>query len=530
MPKKRRLSVRQIREIARLYFGDSKYSKRKVAQILKISKTTVSNIVIRLEENNLSWPFPADLDENKLEGAIHSPKATFSNEKMPDWTKVNDELAKKHVTIQVLWDEYRESFPDGLGRSQFYEHFRRYRKAELPPSMRMCHKGGDKLFVDYSGDGPEYIDRVTGETISLELFVCSWGASNFTYAEATRSQKIPDWIRSHANAFRYFKCVPHALVPDNLKSAVTRADYYDPDINPTYALMAEHYNTTALPARPRKPKDKASVESVVGYAQRYILARLRDRTFFSSSEVNQAISVHLGELNGAKMQVYKESRKERFERLDKPYAMPLNINDFPYSYVKRDILVGKDYHLNFNSHYYSVPYKFHGKRVEVRQVNTVIEIFYDFERIASHIISLQKYGFTTKKEHMPPNHQFIAGLSEESVLCMAADVGPQTVKAVSLILKNETHIDLRLRKALGIIRLEKKYTKNRLELAVERALFYGGIARKEIISILTKKLDEVPLPIKLPVDKTPPLSHENIRGANYYITERNNHVTGTNLV
>ncbi|MBU2214292.1 IS21 family transposase [Patescibacteria group bacterium] len=508
-------------EILRLHFMNPGLSNRKIGRTLQISKNTVRKCLIRFQCSGLSWPLPKDYSESEVYSKLYTSSLPVEDESspIPDWERLLKEVHRPHMTLQLLWEEYKETYPDGLGRSQFYHHFRRYRKAHLPPSMHMAHKGGDKLFVDYSGDGLSYIERLTGEVVSVELFVASWAVSSYSYAEGTHTQKLPDWIQAHNRMLRFFKCVPNGLVPDNDKTSVTKADFYDPDLNPTYALLADHYDTAVIPARPRKPKDKAVVESNILHVQRFILARLRDRTFFSLQEANEAIWTELEKYNNRPMQLYKIPRKQRFEELDRPYAKPLPAEEFPYIHVKNDVLVDKNYHISFDKHFYSVPHALCGSRVQVRRTNSVVEIFCD-GRVASHKVGIKEYGYSTQDAHMPSNHRFVKGWTSEKMVNWAAQIGENTAAAVRKVLSQRKHPEIGFKSALGIIQLDKKYPKARIEAAAKRVIYFNYITRKGFIAILEKGLDKKPLPDNSSGKRNQPLQlalfHENVRGAEYY--------------
>lgn len=514
---KERLTVRKILEILRLHC-ETGLSNREIGRVLNISKTTVQKLLGRFEKSGFSWPLPENITEQDLKGKLYPVRqASPASCPYPDWDYIHHELSKPHVRLYLLWQEYRETYPDGIGISQFYEHYRSYKKSHLDPSLHMVHKGGDKLFIDYSGKKLSYIDRDTGEIVPVEVFVCGWGASSYSYAEGTHTQQKEDWIGSHVRAFRYFGCVPNLLVPDNLKSGVTKADWYDPDLNPLYTKLAEHYGTAILPARPGRSKDKAIVECGVRRVQEYILARLRNRVFFSLAEVNEAIRELLEALNQAPMQQYRLSRRQRFEELDRPYARKLPRDDFPYIEIKDDVTVNKDYHIQYNKHFYSVPYTLCGRKVSVLRTNKIIEIYHDFQRVASHKISTLLYKHTTLDEHMPPNHKFVKGWSPGYFLNRAVQIGPYMVHAVKVVLNRKKHPEIGYRSALGILQLERKYGKKRLEAAAGRAVYFNTVTRKSFISILEQKLDEQPLDNgKKTIPRQQNLFHENIRGAEYY--------------
>ena len=517
---KRKLTVRKIREILRLHYSESNLSNRQISNILQISKTTVKRCLERFKSSGLNWPLSDNISDNELHSKLYNTITPATKKALPDWLYIHTQLSLPHTTLMVLYDEYKETCPAGLGRSRFYYHYNTYKKSLPSPSMHVVHKGGDKLFVDYSGDGLEYIDRSTGEMIPVELFVSSWGASSYSYVEATHTQKVFDWIQSHVHAYRYFGYVPNATVPDNLKTGIKKANFYDPDINQTYTKLAEYYDTVILPARVRKAKDKAAVETNVLHTQRHILARLRNCKFFSLQEVNQAVSIELERFNSRPMQLYKVSRKERFLELDKPYAKPIPQQDFPYVFVKPKVTVHKDYHVEYNKHFYSVPYQLCKQKVEVWQTNFIIEIFHNYERIASHKIGIKKYGYTTLDTHMPKEHRFVKGWSPGYFLNQSAKIGENMVIAVENILAKRLYPELGYRSILGIINLTRQYSKERVEKAAQRAVFFNQVSRKSFISILKNNLDKEPLPVnkskKIALTVQQNLFHDNIRGAEYY--------------
>ena len=524
MKRKKKVSMKRVKEILRLHF-ESGLSNEKVANALQISKGSVKNYLERFKAAELSWPLPPDISDGELLSKLrkngNSRGETSHSRPLPDFEYVVKEIQRPHVTRYLLWKEYKETFPDGLEKSQFYGHLKDYIKAHSI-TMKIHHKGGDKLFVDYSGDKPEYIDRDTGEVVSVEFFACSWGASSYSYAEATMTQGLEDWIPSHVRAFNYFGCVANALVPDNLKSGITKADYYDPDLNPTYAKLAEHYNTSILPARVRKPRDKAVVESNILHLQRFILGRLRNRTFFSLQEINEAIRIELDMYNSQPMQLYKVSRRKRFEEIDKPFAKDLPRDDFTIKEVKYDVSVGPDYHVQYRKHFYSVPFIFANKKMDIYLDANIVQIYHDNQRITSHMKGLPNYSYTTIDEHMPKEHQFVKGLNKRKLIFLAGEIGGHTATAVKNLLDNRRHPEIGFRAALGIINLKKQYPPERIEKAAQRAIHFNRIKRRDFISILKNGLDKQPVPNShekrraLEPFEQQSLFHENIRGSQYY--------------
>jgi transposase len=365
--------MRKIKEVLRLKY-DCGISEREISRSCQVSRSTVADYLRRAAAAKLTWTEASALTQTRLEERLFPTEHIPSTVKRPppDCEYIYDELRtyrKFNLTLSQLWLEYKEKHPDGYQYTQFCEHYWRWRK-KLDYCMRQEHRGGEKLFIDYS-DGLSIVDMVTGEFILTQLFLAVWGASNYTYAEATLSQTLPDWIGSHRRAFEYFRCSPRVLVPDNLKSGVSKACKYEPELNPTYSDMAEHYGCAVLPARPRKPRDKAKVESGVLIAQRWILAVLRHRTFYSLAELNAAIRECLERLNTRPLRQAKKSRRELFEAIDRPNALPLAQR--PYEYAEwYKAKVQLNYHIEVDRHYYSVPYQLLHEGLDIRLTATIV--------------------------------------------------------------------------------------------------------------------------------------------------------------
>ena len=513
MAKKRaRTAMRKVREILRLHF-ESGLSNRQIADALRISKTSVFNNLGRFKESGIIWPVPEGMPDTELEAVVYGGRPSKGKEDiLPDFEYIHEESARPHMTLELLWNEYLQNNPEGLSRSSLYRHYQKYRKG-LSISMKVVHKGGDKLFVDYSGDGLRYYNRETGKWAETEFFVSSWGASSYTYAECTESQSAQDWVSSHIRSLEYFGCVPNAFVPDNLKSGVTKANFYEPDINALYEKFAQHYGTVVLPARVRKPKDKPVVESNILHLQRFIFGRLRNCTFFCLADLNHAVWEALELYNDRPMQQYKKTRKERFELLDKPYAKPLPTSPFLFTQVKVDVRVAPNYHIEFDKHYYSVPYEIVRQHVDVYQINNILEIYHDGNHICRHKKELPNYRYTTKDEHMPPNHKFVKGWSAPWFIAQAHKIGPATAEMVTRVMHNRKHPEQGFRAALGLLSLSKKYPKERVEKAAERALYFGNLTCRAMKAILEQGLEEKAVP-QSQNKKT--VLHENIRGQEYY--------------
>ena len=462
----------------------------------------------------MSWPLPAELDDDALEHLLFPPVILSDPPRpLPVWEEVHRELARKHVTLMLLWDEYKAQYPDGYQYSFFAELYRAYAK-KLDISMRQVHLAGEKLFVDYCGQTVPVIDKSTGEIHDCQIFVAVLGASNFTYAEATYTQGLPDWIGSHVRALQFIGGVPEILVPDNLLSGINKACRYEPGINRTYQEMAVHYEAAVIPARVRKPKDKAKVEAGVLLVQRWILAALRNRTFFSLAELNAAIRELLDRLNNRPFKKLSGSRMSRFLEIDKPALRPLPAVAFEYAEWKIKKRPGIDYHIEVDDHYYSVPYQLRNEYLDVRLTESVVEAFFHNKRVASHMRSYAKGRYTTVAEHMPKAHRDYAEWTPERVIRWASETGKSTADLVTAILSKNLHPQQGFRSCLGIITLAKKFDKERVEAACKRALAIGGTSFKSVKSILETGLDKKPLPEPRPASQT--ITHSNIRGREYY--------------
>jgi transposase len=504
--------MRKIREILRLKW-ECGLSNRAVAKSCSVSPSTVSDYVQRAKRAGLSWPLTDTLDEDRLFQLLFpKPSRSASREiPMPDWSQVHTELRRKSVTLRLLWIEYRDDHPDGYGYSQFCELYRRWAK-NLKPSMRLFHKGGEKLFVDYAGQTVPVIDPATGEIRQAQIFVAVLGASSYTYAEAQWNQDLPNWIGGHVRAFSFFGGVPEILIPDNLKTGIKNPCRYEPDINPTYHDLAQHYGTAVIPARVRRPKDKAKVEVGVQVVERWILARLRNRKFFHLADLNRAIQKLLEDLNSRMMRHLGKTRRELFETLDKSVLKPLPKTSYEFATWKK-ARVHIDYHVEFDKHYYSVPHTLIRKEVFIRATEGTIEVFYKHRRVASHARSRKHGRFTTHPEHMPPAHREYSEWSPDRFLCWAEKIGPHTAQIVKAILNSRNHPQQAYRSCLGILHLGKRYTDKRLEAACRRALPAGIRSYKGIRNILDAKLDQVGTDEPATGLLT---THANVRGESYY--------------
>jgi transposase len=510
-----RLSMRKIKEVLRLTHHGG-LSDRQVALSLDISRSTVKDYRGRAQRAGLSWPLPETLSDEALEQRLFPPTTIpgAPPKALPDFDYTYRELKahrKFNLTLDLLWQEYKEQHPEGYQYSQFCELYRRYR-GKLDYCMRQDHRGGEKLFVDY-GEGLKLCDPQSGEAISTELFVAVWGASNYTYAEATLSQQLPDWIGSHVRAFSYFGCAPKIVVPDCLKGAVNQACRYEPELNPTYAEMASHYGICVLPARPAHPRDKAKVETGVLIAKRWILSALRHRTFYSLADLNGAIQKLLQRLNSRELRKVKKSRLELFSLFDQPNALSLPEKLYEYAEWKM-ATVNIDYHIEVDKHYYSVPFRLLREKLHVRLTAHTVEAFQKGERVATHVRSFIPHQHSTLKEHMPAAHRNYLEWTPSRILRWAQKIGPNTAMLIEKIIETRTHPEQAYRSCLGILRLEKHYPKERLENASLRALKFGALSFKALRKILSAGLDRLEekqqsSPAALP-------AHDNIRGGHYY--------------
>lgn len=503
--------MRKIREVLRL--AAQGLSTREIALSVSVGRTTLREYLRRARAVGVSWPIPDGLSDTDLENLLF-PRLSGSTRghiAQPDWAYVHSELRRTGVTLSLLWEEYRSIHPDGYGYSRYCELYTQW-EGKLSPVMRQRYVGGETLFVDYAGATLDVICPETGEVRRAQLFVAALGASNYTYVEATWSQALPDWIASHTRAFAFFGGVPKQIVSDNLKSGVTKACFYDPVINRTYADLAAHYDTAVVPARPRKPRDKSKVEAAVLISERWIVARLRNRQLFGLDELNAAIRVLLDRLNTKVTRHLGASRKDLFEQLDKPALKPLPVD--PYTYAEWKLArVGLDYHVDIGRHYYSVPHQLLKQKLWVRMTARTIEIFHQGQRVASHMRTSGNCKHSTQPEHMPPNHRFRSDWTPERIRCQAARIGPNTETFVEVVMQERRHPEQGFRTCLGVIRLAKTFGHDRLEAACDRALLINARSYSSLHSILKNGLDRTSR--TQPTDE-PVITHSNIRGAQYF--------------
>ena len=516
--------MRKIREVLRLRYGLGK-SQRLIAAAVAMAPSSVSDYLARAEAAGISLERAKDLTDAELESLLF--KQVGCNEpraRAPiDFSWVHTELRRKGVTLQLLWTEYQEATKKGPDKlipyqySQFCDLYGAYRK-KLAPSMRQVHRAGEKAFVDFSGTKPQIIDPWTGEVITVELYVMVLGASDYTYAEATRTTGLVDFVGATIRGFEYFGAVPEILVPDQLKAAVKTPDWCEPQVNATVAEMAQHYGIAVVPARPRKPKDKAKVENGVLVAQRWILAHLRNLTFFSLEELNAAIRERCEVLNGKPFQKLQGCRRELFESLDRPAMQPLPARRYEIATWKLNVGVNVDYHISYEDRHYSVPCELIQARVDVRATATTIEIFRDGVRITSHERSYGPKGTAvTNPEHRPRNHRAFGDWPLERLIGWAGKTGPNAAVVAEAILTRGPHPESGRRACLALVRMAERYGHERVDAACARAIAIGNPTRKSVEAILKSGLDKVPA-IRTPRQEKA-VVHENIRGGAYFARE-----------
>jgi len=506
--------MRKIKEILRLKW-DCKLSNRQIGESCSVAHSTVADYLLRAKMAGLSWPLDPEMDDAAIENLLFpvTQNPVPADRKMPDMGYLYREMKKKSVTLQLLWYEYKQANPDGYQYSQFCNLYRQWVK-KLDVTLRQEHRAGEKLFIDYAGQTVSIVNHKTGEIIEAQIFVATLGASNYTFAEASISQDLPSWIKSHVHAFEFFGGCADILVPDNLKSGVSSPCRYEPDINPTYLDLAEHYNTTVIPARTQKPRDKAKVESGVLVSERWILAALRNHTFFNLAELNHLIAQELEKLNNRKFQKLESTRRKLFETIDKPALKPLPSRPYEYAEWKK-ARVNIDYHIEIYRHYYSVPYQLAREQVDVRITANTVEVLFKNQRVASHQRSYIPGKSTTLKEHMPKSHQKYLEWTPSRIITWAGKNGPNTQRLVTHILDSRPHPEQGFRSCLGIMSLAKHYSPERLENACYRSLMIKGFSYKSVKSILKNGLDQQPLLFD-ETENASPVTHDNIRGKHYY--------------
>ena len=506
--------MRKIKEVLRLKLGLG-LKNREIARSCSIPPSSVANYLSRAAAAGLSWPLPEEFDDAALERLLFSTVAPQPDRKriQPDFRSIHEELRRqKHLTLQLLWQEYKENNPDGYQYSRYCELYSHWAR-KLDIVLRREHRAGERLFVDHAGPTVPIVARETGQVHEASIFVAVLGASNYTYAEATWKRDLPCWIGSHIRTLEFIQGVPTVITPDNWKTGVKDACYYEPDLNPTYRDFADHYGTVIIPARPRKPRDKAKVETGVLIVERWILAALRKRTFFSLAELNEAIRELLIKLNQRKFRKLDTTRAKLFEELERPVLKALPSEPFAFAEWKK-ARVHPDYHVEIERHYYSVPYHYIGEEVEVSVSERAISIFHKGQRLVIHARSRVPGKHTTLPEHRPKKHQDLewtmTRITEKGKV-----VGLSTAAVLERIMLSRKHPELGYRSCMGVLRLGNRFTGERLESACRRALVMDACSYKSIKSILQTGLDRQPLEtVSLPAPYS--VEHANVRGAGYY--------------
>jgi len=506
--------MRKTKEVLRLRF-ELGLGQRAIARACSISQSTVHEYLNRAAAAGVVWPLGEEWDEQRVEQALFGERQVVKRlpeQVLPDFAALHAELQQHpHLTLQLAWEEYRQVHPEGYGYSRFCELYQRWR-GKQDVVLRQIHKPGEKGFVDWAGATIPVHDPVTGEIWPASLFVMVLGTSSYTYAEATRDQQLAAWINAHIHAFEYFSGVPKLLIPDNLRTGVSRACRYDPDLNPTYQEFAMHYDVGVVPARPYRARDKAKVEVGVQVAERWIIAALRHQKFFRLADLNHAIRELLERLNQRPFKKREGSRASVFAAVERNTLRALPAEPFDmsqWSYARVNI----DYHIAFDANFYSVPYPLVQERVEVRATPTTIEIFHKGQRVASHVRGHGREQVFTQREHRPKSHQAHLEWTPSRMVHWAEQIGPHTAKLFERILAEKPHPEMGYRSCLGIIRLAEQYSSTRMEAAADRAIRTGACRFQSVKSILKNSLDQQPLPE--PPLSLPP-SHDNIRGAEYF--------------
>ncbi len=510
--------MRKIREVMRL--SAAGLTSRQIAASTRSARTTICEYLVRAERAGVTWPLPDDLDDEALELLLFPPPTAEQAETrpVPDWRDVHRQLKSKkhHMTLRLLWLEWKQDNPTGCGYTGYTIKYKKWLDTK-DVVMRLSYAGGEATLVDFAGDKAEIVDPDTGEVTEVEVFVAILGCSGLLYAEATMGQDLGSWIEAHEDMWAFIGGVSELTIPDNLKAGVTQACFYDPVVNRTYADLADHYQTIVLPTRTGKPRDKAAVEAGVLTVERWVLAPLRNRKFFSLAEFNAAIRERLEIVNNRAFRGEPTSRRELFEELEKPFLRPLPTTRFEFATWKT-VTVNVDYHVEGpDKRFYSVPYKLVRQKLDMRVTADIVEVFRANVRVVSHVREHGRRRFVTDPEHMPASHRAHAEWTPERFTSWAATIGPEVAELAAKIMESRPHPEHAYRACLGIMSLGRKYGGDRLRAASDRALRSGATSYSSVKSILKENLDKVPLTDPGPVPQPP--EHENIRGAEYYAGE-----------
>jgi transposase len=510
----KQIDMRKVKQIFKLYSAG--VSKRQISSRLGLSRNTITKYISFFKRYQLTGYEVSAMTLEELDKLFKSDQKPKSQQLLTlekYFPYFDKELRKTGVTRQLLWEEYYVKHPDGFKVSQFKYWYNEWTK-EVSPVMHLTHKAGDKLFIDYTGKKLTIVDRDTGELQNLEVFVCVLGSSQYTYVEASASQKKEDFIRSIENALWFYGGVPAALVPDNLRAAVTKSSRYEPKVNDTFADFAEYYETAVLPTRAYKPRDKAIVENAVRIIYTRVFAPLRHQTFHSIPNINKAILELLDSHNKMSFRGREYSRYSLFKEVEKQELKPLPLKRYEIkSYAKGTIHKNSHIYFSKDKHYYSVPYQHIGKRIKIIYSDSLVEIFYKLERLAAHPRERKKYAYTTIKEHMPSHHQFISEWSSEKFITWAGHIGTNCKEYIIKILDKKQHPEQSYKSCLGVLHLTKKVGNVRLDNACKRAMDYGAYNYNIIERILKNGWDALDENIEQEIDMP---DHDNIRGGHYY--------------
>ena len=511
--------MKQIKEIIRLH-EEGFLSERGIARALKMSRISVKKYLLKAKDIGLTFEKIKDINNDQVDQLLYPTEKTrekheILSEYFPSFVK---RLKEKGMTLQILWEEYKEKHPDGLMYSRFCYHYHNWRKS-LDVYMHQDHKAGDKMFVDFAGEHLKMIDPITGAEKEVEVFIAILGASQLTYVEAVESQQKHDWIKCNQNALFYFGGVPCAIVPDNLKSGVSRACKYDPDINPEYLDFSIHFKTTILPARPGMSTDKALVENMVGIVYTRIFVPLRKQVFYSLEDMNEAIKIELGKHNNMKFQKLPYSRRGLFNEIEKDVLKSLPVERFVIKkYAHPTVQFNYHVELREDVHYYSAPHQYSGKKTTMIYTDTIVEIYLKNTRIAMHKRDRTPNGYTTLPEHMPAKHRFMAEWTPERMICWGEKIGEYVKEMTVKLFQSRGHPEQAFKVCLGLLNLTKTYPDERINNACRRALHFNCYTLKAVKNILKKNFDKVEENTLL--DEPLP-SHKNLRGSEYYAEKDN---------
>jgi transposase len=509
-----RVTMSKLRQTLQLLHSGT-LSTRQIGAALGISKSTVSEIASYARAAGVDWAQAQALSDQELQARLYKPPvARASRHLEPDFAHIHRELRRPGVTLQLLWEEYQQQHAGQAYKySAYCEKYQAWSR-QLKRSMRQTHEAGDKLFVDYAGQSVPIVDASTGEITQAQIFVAVLGASNYTYACATASQKAADWVASIIDTLEFIGGVPRLLVPDQPRALMTRPDRYEPTAHRLLEELTTHYGLPVMPARPGKPRDKPKVEVGVQVVERWILARLRHQTFFSLAALNRVIAALLVDLNQRPFKKLPGNRASAFAELDRPALRPLPATRMAIARFK-PARVNIDYHVELDGHYYSVPHALVGERVELRITATTVEVLHGNKRVAAHALNPRQGAHTTTAEHMPASHRAHLQWTPAKLMAWGERVGAATAAVVRWQMENRPHPEQGYRACLGLMRLGREYGAERLEAACARAQSIRSPSYKSIASILRCGLDQRALDAPIPLQASLPL-HENVRGPGYY--------------